>query len=111
MSSILEYIDQDFCFLVVENKQNKNQYCFKFDRKPNSQFWFVSIQDGTWSEKYYTPISTIKVVNGVHQVSKNKKFDEKYQFGYNCLDYVFKNCNDSEKMKNVLLVYGKINLI
>ena len=111
MSKLLEYIDQDFCFLVVENKVNKNQYCFKLARKPNAQFWFISIQEGTWSEKYYTAIATIKVVNGVHQVSKNKKFDEKYDLGYNCLSYIFSNCNDSEKMKNVLLVYGKINLI
>lgn len=111
MSKILEYIDQDNCFLVVENKSNKNQYCFKFDRKPNSNFWFVSAQHGTWQEKRYQSIATISLNNGIHTAKANKLLDCDFQAHFFCLRWLFENCQDNEQMKRINLVYGKINLV
>ena len=71
--SIIKHIDQDFAFLVVFNKKNNNEYCFKFQRKPHENFWFVSIQDGTWSEKYYMPIGTIRVWRGKFGAHQKKQ--------------------------------------
>jgi len=109
--SILRHIDQDFAFLVIENKVNKNQYCFKFQRKPHENFWFVSIQDGTWSEKYYNPIATIRVFRGVFTAYENKSIDPKYKIAFNCLEWLFKNHDKKEKMELINVVYGKINLV
>jgi len=109
--SILSHIDQDFAFLVVENKANKNQYCFKFQRKPHENFWFVSIQDGTWSEKYYMPIGTIRVLRGLFGAHKNKSIDPKYQIAFNCLEWIFENHDKKDQMELVHVVYGKINLV
>ena len=109
--SILLHIDQDFCHLVVENKANKNQYCFKFQRKPHENFWFVSIQDGTWSEKYYMPIGTIRVWRGQFGAHKNKSIDPKYQIAFNCLEWIFENHDKKDQMELVQIIYGKINLV
>ena len=109
--SILSHIDQDFCHLVVENKANKNQYCFKFQRKPHENFWFVSIQDGTWSEKYYMPIGTIRVWRGQFGAHKNKSIDPKYDIAFNCLEWIFENHDKRDQMELVQIIYGKINLV
>ena len=109
--SIIQHIDQDFAFLVVENTKKGTQYCFKFQRKPHENFWFVSIQDGTWSEKYYMPIATIRVWRGQFKAYENKAIDEKYKISFNCLEWLFENHDKSKKMELVQIVYGKINLV
>lgn len=109
MSKLLEYIDQDNCFLVVENKESRGQYCFKFDRKPNQQFWFVSIQQGTWTEKRYPAIATISVINGIHTPKKNKNCE--FDYAYNCLLFIFSNLDNFKAVEDKCkIIYGKINL-
>lgn len=113
MSIIEEYISTDKpVFLVVCALKSGNEYCFKFDKKPFKDFWFVSVQAGTWSEKHYPSICTIKQENGAFTVSKNAKFDEQFEYSYNCLKFIFDNLQNEQKLKeNVKLFYGKINLV
>ena len=109
--SIIQHIDQDYAFLVVVNKKNNNEYCFKFQRKPHENFWFVSIQDGSWSEKYYMPIGTIRVWRGQFKAYENKTIKEEYKIAFNCLEWIFDNHDKKDQMELVQIVYGKINLV
>lgn len=112
MNKLIEYVlSADCVFLVVVNLKSKNEYCFKFNRKPFKNFWFVSVQTGTWLEKSYPAICTLREDKGNFTVQKNAKFDDQFEYAFNCLNFLFNNLDDKEKMKEMVkLHFGKINL-
>jgi len=109
MSALTEYLlEKNIQEIVVEKISNKNKYCFKFERSEDGRVWFIGIQDGALFEKNYSGICTI---NKDFKLKKNKDFVKRYgnkfDYAFGCLDFLFKYHDNEEQMKLINLHFGK----